>query len=70
VGPRANLDDMEIRKFFTLLGLELQPLDCPGGSRCYTDYAIPRVESVHEVFSILKGTVPFSPQNQRILLCR
>jgi hypothetical protein len=35
VGPRAGLDDVEKRKFFTLPGLELRPL-----SR-YTDYAIP-----------------------------
>jgi hypothetical protein len=34
--PRAGLDDMEKRKFFTLPGLELQPV----ASR-YTDYAIP-----------------------------
>jgi hypothetical protein len=31
-GPRAGLDDVEKRKLFTLLGLELRPL----GSR-YTD---------------------------------
>jgi hypothetical protein len=29
VSPRASLDDVEKRKFSTLLGLELQPLGCP-----------------------------------------
>jgi hypothetical protein len=29
VGPRTNLDDMEKRKFLTLLGLELRPLGHP-----------------------------------------
>jgi hypothetical protein len=32
VDPRASLDDMEKRKFFTLPGLELQPLACPARS--------------------------------------
>jgi hypothetical protein len=36
VGPRADLDDIEKRKFLTLLTLKLRPL----ASR-YTDYAIP-----------------------------
>jgi hypothetical protein len=29
VGPRAGLDDLEERKFLTLSGLELRPLDRP-----------------------------------------
>jgi hypothetical protein len=29
VGPRAGLDDMEKRRFFTLTGLQLQHLSCP-----------------------------------------
>jgi hypothetical protein len=29
VDPRAGLDYMEKRKFFTLPGLELRPLGCP-----------------------------------------
>jgi hypothetical protein len=29
VGPRAGLDDVEKRKFFTLPGLEILPLGCP-----------------------------------------
>jgi hypothetical protein len=36
VDPRAGLDDVEKRKFWTLLGLELQPV-----ASSYTDYAIP-----------------------------
>jgi hypothetical protein len=33
VGPRANLDDVEKRKFLTLLGLELRPLGRPACSQ-------------------------------------
>jgi hypothetical protein len=33
VGPRAGLDDVEKRKFFTLLGLELRPLGRPARSQ-------------------------------------
>jgi hypothetical protein len=32
VDPRAGLDDVEKRKFFTLSGLELRPLRCPSRS--------------------------------------
>jgi hypothetical protein len=31
--PRAGLDDVEKRKFLTLLGLELRPLSRPAGSQ-------------------------------------
>jgi hypothetical protein len=46
VDPRAGLDDMEKRKFFTLPGLELPPLLVvqPVAS-CYTDWAIPAQSS-------------------------
>jgi hypothetical protein len=33
VGPRAGLDDVEKRKFLTLLGLELRPLGRPARSQ-------------------------------------
>jgi hypothetical protein len=33
VGPRAGLDDIEKRKFLTLLGLELQLLGLPARSQ-------------------------------------
>jgi hypothetical protein len=33
VGPRAGQDDEEKRKFFTLLGIELRPLDRPASSQ-------------------------------------
>jgi hypothetical protein len=33
VGPRAGLDDVEKRKFFTLPGLELRPLGRPARSQ-------------------------------------
>jgi hypothetical protein len=39
VRPRAGLDDMEKRKFLTLLGLQLRLLGRPASS--YTDYATP-----------------------------
>jgi hypothetical protein len=29
VGPKAGMDDVEKRKFFTLSGLEFRPLGCP-----------------------------------------
>jgi hypothetical protein len=32
VGPRASLDDVETRKFFTLVGLKLRPLGRPARS--------------------------------------
>jgi hypothetical protein len=32
VDPRAGLDDVEKRKFFTILGLEHRPLGCPARS--------------------------------------
>jgi hypothetical protein len=35
VDPRAGLDDMEKRKFLTLLGLELRPLGRPTRSQSY-----------------------------------
>jgi hypothetical protein len=33
VGPRAGMDDVEKRKFLTLPGLELRPLDRPARSQ-------------------------------------
>jgi hypothetical protein len=39
VDTRAGLDDLEKRKFFTLLGLELQPLQLVASR--YADYATP-----------------------------
>jgi hypothetical protein len=33
VDPRAGLDDVEMKKFLTLPGLELQPLGRPAGSQ-------------------------------------
>jgi hypothetical protein len=41
VGPRAGLDDVEMRKFLTLPGLELRPLGRPALASRYTNYAIP-----------------------------
>jgi hypothetical protein len=41
VDPRAGLDDVEKRKFLTLLGLNFDPLVVQPVASCYTDYAIP-----------------------------
>jgi hypothetical protein len=41
MNPRAGLDDVEDRKFLTLLGLKLRPLGRQPVSSRYTDYAIP-----------------------------
>jgi hypothetical protein len=51
VGSSVGLDDVEKKKFFTLPGLELQPV----ASR-YTDYAIPAPDlSYFLKFVILDG---------------
>jgi hypothetical protein len=48
VNPRAGLDDVEKRKFLTLLGFELLPsVVQPVSSRC-TDYAIPAHNNENE----------------------
>jgi hypothetical protein len=39
VGPSAGLDDVEERKLFTLLRLELRALGRPAHTSRYTDYA-------------------------------
>jgi hypothetical protein len=41
VGPRADLDDVERGKFFTLPGHNLLPLSLPASNCRYTNYAIP-----------------------------
>jgi hypothetical protein len=41
VDPRAGLDDLEKRKFLTLLGLELRYPVVKPVANCYTDYATP-----------------------------
>jgi hypothetical protein len=48
LGPRASLDDLEKRKFFTLPALELQPLVHPVASRC-TDWAIPGPQNLQKI---------------------
>jgi hypothetical protein len=40
VGPRAGLDDVEKRKFLTLLGLKLNPSVIQPIAKHYTDCAI------------------------------
>jgi hypothetical protein len=57
VGPRAGLDDVEKRKFLTLLGLELRPLGRPACSQSLTDYAIP---APPYIFIYIQNYVSFS----------
>jgi hypothetical protein len=47
VDPRAGLDDVEKRKFFTLPGLELRPLGRPARSQSLTDCAIPATSACY-----------------------
>jgi hypothetical protein len=50
VGPSADLDDVEKRKFLTLPGLELRTLGVlPVASR-YTDYAIPKINTLKVIY--------------------
>jgi hypothetical protein len=57
VDPRASLDDVEKRKFLTLLGFELQPLVVqPVGSR-YTDCATPSAFTGARVSVVGSGTM-------------
>jgi hypothetical protein len=61
VDPRADLDDVEKRKFLTLLGLELRPLGRPARSQmwkkviavCFGYHPGMRPEGLIEVMSIL-----------------
>jgi hypothetical protein len=52
VDPRAGLDDLEKRKFFTLSGLELRPPGRPASR--YTDYAIPAPMRNCRIFKIIE----------------
>jgi hypothetical protein len=46
VGPRAGLDDVQKRKFLTLPGLELPPLDRP--ARCQPLYRLRWEDQLHK----------------------
>jgi hypothetical protein len=53
VDPRAGLDDVEKRKYLTLPGLELQPLERPARSQSLYQLRNPRVwkdKKSHGVF--------------------
>jgi hypothetical protein len=50
VGPRAGLDDVEKRKFFTLQGVKLRPLGLQPVASRYTYWAIP---APHMFFIVL-----------------
>jgi hypothetical protein len=41
VGPRAGLDGMEKKKFWSLPGLKLQPLSCPACSQLLYRVPVP-----------------------------
>jgi hypothetical protein len=52
VGPRAGLDDVEKRTFFTLPGLELDPSVVQPVANRYTDCAIPIPAITTLIFNI------------------
>jgi hypothetical protein len=49
VDPRDSLDDMEKRKFLTLLGLNSDPLVVQSVASRYTDYTIPALPVTHGI---------------------
>jgi hypothetical protein len=50
VDPRAGLDDVEKRKFFTLLGLDMQPLGRPARSQSLYRLSYPGSLIIQEYF--------------------
>jgi hypothetical protein len=62
VGPRAGLDDVEKRKFFTLSGLELQPLSCPAYSWSLYQLRYPGSQHFH-ITKIILGSRKISLWN-------
>jgi hypothetical protein len=56
LGPGDDLDDMEKRKFLTVLGLERRTLGCQPVASPYTDYAIPAL--VFERYRVQKPARP------------
>jgi hypothetical protein len=57
VDPRAGLDDLEKRKFFTLSGLELRPLSRPASSQSL--YRLRYPSSVQKTLSNKHIAVPY-----------
>jgi hypothetical protein len=53
VGPRDGLDDVEERKFLTLPGLELRPLDLP--ARSQSSYSYYKQNSCKECISFINS---------------
>jgi hypothetical protein len=53
VGPRAGLEDMEKRKFLTLLGLELRPLGRPARNQSLYRMRYPGSIEVHNPSDVL-----------------
>jgi hypothetical protein len=51
VGSRAGLDDVEKRKFLTLLGLELRHSVGQAVASRYTDYALPATSVLRTLLS-------------------
>jgi hypothetical protein len=56
VDPRAGLDDVEKRKFFTLPGLELQPLGRPARSQSLYRLRYPGSLASQGIYFYLSGT--------------
>jgi hypothetical protein len=58
VDPRASLDDLEKRKFFTLPGLEVQPLSRPARSQSLYRLRYPGSNTI--IYSMLIYLFPFN----------
>jgi hypothetical protein len=58
VGPGAGLDDVEKRKFLTLLGLQLDPSVIQPIASRYTDYTImaPHISSWYNILPLMVQT--------------
>jgi hypothetical protein len=54
VDPRAGLDDVEKRKFWTLLRLELRLLGCPAHSQSLYQVCYPSSWTSHSIYLILQ----------------
>jgi hypothetical protein len=76
VGPKVSLDDVENRKFLTLLGLELQPFGCPAHSQLLYQLCYPsscdtgNVHSIIPNYRKLTGDVCNLPYSEKPFISR
>jgi hypothetical protein len=69
VGPRAGLDDVEKRKFLTLLGLELRPSVVHPVCSRYTDYAEDKSGGSPQQGRLQRGNMAFAFTKQEAACC-